>query len=359
METRLITDGSKQADLITPLPYGTNIIWYVNVTDGYVWTNLTYNFTTEPSISPVINNYDLRNSSGSKLNSVTGLLDVNNEYYFTVNITDQNGWDEILYINITGWYDNGSESTTYNETGNQGGNLNMFLQYENTTGNANYTMLWPDNEAELIEVSCTSTQINSTTHIVNISFKPLWQMRYSPHTGGWNTASGFNDLNSWNFDINVTDAAGNFDTATNEYGIYRYTFVDPTANWVGVSAVEPGANTDTNTVSINYTSNYDFNMTVWFTGNLTNVTNGENITVANNVKILANAEPNDDITEDQTYTGIEEENAKYVFLYNQNGTSPDNNPYQTVDVQFNVYVPFGTLGAIYSTNIGVKVSQKT
>jgi len=39
-------NGSKSASLITPLPYDTDIVWFVNVTDGYSWTNATYNFTT-------------------------------------------------------------------------------------------------------------------------------------------------------------------------------------------------------------------------------------------------------------------------------------------------------------------------
>jgi len=40
------TNGSKQASLITLLPYNTVIVWYVNATDGTDWTNYTYNFTT-------------------------------------------------------------------------------------------------------------------------------------------------------------------------------------------------------------------------------------------------------------------------------------------------------------------------
>jgi hypothetical protein len=40
-------NGSKQASLITPLTYTTNIIWYVNATDGTVWTRETFFFTTE------------------------------------------------------------------------------------------------------------------------------------------------------------------------------------------------------------------------------------------------------------------------------------------------------------------------
>ena len=38
-------NGTKTATLITPLPYGTVITWYVNATDGYKWTNATYTFT--------------------------------------------------------------------------------------------------------------------------------------------------------------------------------------------------------------------------------------------------------------------------------------------------------------------------
>ena len=40
------TNGSVSANLITPLPYGTTVTWYVNVTDGYDWTNETYHLTT-------------------------------------------------------------------------------------------------------------------------------------------------------------------------------------------------------------------------------------------------------------------------------------------------------------------------
>ena len=47
-------NGSKSATLITPLPYETQIIWYVNCTDnesGY-WKNVTYSFTTSKAPIP-------------------------------------------------------------------------------------------------------------------------------------------------------------------------------------------------------------------------------------------------------------------------------------------------------------------
>lgn len=41
------SDGVKSANLHTSLPYNTNIIWYVNVTDGKSWANATYSFDTK------------------------------------------------------------------------------------------------------------------------------------------------------------------------------------------------------------------------------------------------------------------------------------------------------------------------
>ena len=42
------SNGSKTANLITPLPFSTVITWYVNVSDNATtdWTNATYTFTT-------------------------------------------------------------------------------------------------------------------------------------------------------------------------------------------------------------------------------------------------------------------------------------------------------------------------
>jgi hypothetical protein len=40
-------NGSKQASLLTPLPYDTNVVWYVNASDGIDTTEVVYDFTTE------------------------------------------------------------------------------------------------------------------------------------------------------------------------------------------------------------------------------------------------------------------------------------------------------------------------
>jgi len=306
-----------------------------------------------PGTPPIINTYDLINSTGSKLNNLTGLLDVNNEYYFTINITEPNGWDELEYINITAWYDGGSDSSTYNLT--QGGNLNMFLQYENITGIANFSILWPDNEAQIVLINCSETRIDSTTRIINISFKPGSQVRWANSNSTWDATENItNDPFSWNFNITVRDAAGKKDWKVDEYGIYKYTSLLPNSDWVDVIA-SPGFSDTSNIVTITYSSNYNFNMSIYFEENLTNATWMDTIPIANNVWVLAGADPNDDITSDKMFNDIGETNA--IDIFNISGIFSNDNISQTVDVQFRVDIPFGTHSGEYTARVATKISQ--
>ena len=314
-------------------------------------------YTLYVSSNPIINNYDLRNLTGSKLNNISGLIDVNKEYYFTINITDVNGIEDIDYVNITTWYDNGNETNIYNQT--SGGNLNMFLQYENSTMTGNiaiWRILWPDDEVQLISGNCTETNVDNNTRVINISFKPLSQTRWANSNTTWNTAQNMtNDPWSWNFNITVIDRGNKKSWKTDEYGIYKYTSIVPESDWVDVIAA-PGFNDTSSIVSINYTSNYNFNMTIFFEQNLSNKTRGDTIPIANNVEILANTDPNDDIISDITFLGIGETNS--IDIFNQSGVFQKNNTSQTVNVQFNVYIPLGTLGGKYTSRIAAKIIQE-
>ncbi|MCJ7697775.1 MAG: hypothetical protein MUO73_05555, partial [Thermoplasmata archaeon] len=112
----------------------------------------------------------------------------------------------------------------------------------------------------------------------------------------------------------------------------------------------------TNVVNITYSSNYDYNISIYFEENLTNVTSGEIIPIANNVYICANADPNDDITTDMMFKGIQELNA--IDVINTSGIFHKNNTSQIVHVQFNVYIPFGTIHGEYTAHVATKIKQK-
>jgi hypothetical protein len=92
------SNGTKSANLITPLPYGTDIVWYVNATDGYDWTRIIFNFTTTTGLldSPEVILISPTNES------ILGYDDV----FFNCSITDDTGIKNAsLYTNISGtWH---------------------------------------------------------------------------------------------------------------------------------------------------------------------------------------------------------------------------------------------------------------
>ena len=96
-------------------------------------------------------------------------------------------------------------------------------------------------------------------------------------------------------------------------------------------------------------------MIVFFEENLTNQTWGETIPIANNVDIIADADLKDDITTDMTFFGIGEINS--IEIFNESGFFNTDNASQTVNVQFRVYIPFGTLGVKYTTHVSTKIIQ--
>ena len=305
-------------------------------------------------VGPVINSYDLRNNSGSKLNNATGLLDVNHEYFFTINVTAKYGWVYIDYIDIKAWYDQGSETSSYNQT--SGGNLNLYLRYENVTGTASFKLLWPKNEVKLITGNCSQTIVNSSTKIIKISYKPLNQTRWACSNNTWDvTRNTTNDPFSWNFNITAIDIYGLKATKKDEYGVYKFATIFPEKNWVDVKA-PPGYFATTNIVNVTYSSNYNFNISIYFEENLTNVTSGDSIPIVNNVYICANADLNDDITTDMMFQGIREINA--IDIINKLGIFHKNNTSQVVQVQFNVYIPFGTNQGQYTAHVATKIKQK-
>jgi hypothetical protein len=305
-------------------------------------------------VAPVINSYDLRNSTGSKLDNATGLLDVNTEYYFTINVTAKYGWVYVDYIDIKTWYDQGSEVSAYNQTA--GGNLNMYLRYENVTGTANFTLLWPKTEVQLITANCTQTIVNSSTRIVKISFKPLSQIRWASSNNTWDaTKNATNDPFSWNFNITAINMGGLKNSKLDEYGVYKFASIVPEKNWVDVEA-PPGFNATTNIVNVTYASNYAFNVSIYFEENLTNVSSGDIIPIAENVYICANADLTDDILADEVFHGIKEVNA--IEIITTSGVFHRNNTSQVVRVQFDVFIPFGTNQGQYTAHVATKIKHK-
>jgi len=320
--------------------------WSVNVSDGTHWTNETYQFMMH-QFTPTINSFILQNQTGSKLDNQTGSLTCLEKYTFLINITDKNGWGDIGYINLTCWFDHGDDNSNYNET--FGGNLNMFLQYENTTGIGIFRMRWPDDEVIFSSSNCSETIINETTRLINISFAPNKQVRYAVSNNTWNVTSDiFDDPYSWNVNCSINDTQNNQETLKNEFGVGKYVSITATDNIEITGA--PGMAVSSTIMNVTYSCNAAFHLYVYMEKNFTQVNGTEIICIADNLSLLKDANSSDLIVSNTSFTGIGVNN--YISIFNT--SAPDNNHQQSVDVKFGLNIPFGTWGK-YSSIIAKKI----
>lgn len=240
-----------------------------------IWDNSTTLNVTVLELPPRINWYDFQyNQSGTWVSKLNAQIDVNNsaEYRFVVNISSDQGWDDIDYVNITAWYDQSNESGTYNQT--LGGNLNLNFQYENTTGTAIWRLAWPtggevteDAYSDLIDFDPNGSPGYTECHDLTFSFIPGYQFRYAPGDGGWNnTYNTTDDAGSWNFVITVTDSGeGALQPYTvwinDEFGVYSYSEI-VSAGWPTIVG-NPGttAIADSN-ITIETRSNGNYSLSV-------------------------------------------------------------------------------------------------
>jgi hypothetical protein len=239
------------------------------------WNNETTLNVTVLQLQPRINWYDFQyNQAGTWVSRLNQQIDVNNsaQYRFVVNISSDQGWADIDYINITAWYDNGDDATIYNQS--TGGNTNLFLQYKNTTGTAVYNLHWPDDEvtkgswSEALVIDSDGSPANTECHNLTFSFIPGYQIRYAQGDGSWESGPGYNDTFSWNFNFTVVDQSGykSYDNpiigeSVDEFGVYSYTEI-VSVGWPTITG-NPGttAIADSN-ITIETRSNGNYSLSV-------------------------------------------------------------------------------------------------
>ena len=294
-----------------------------NANNNTAWHNTSYLNVTVESKRPRILWYDFQKCTSDTASSWNGFLDVDGKtwvsrrnamtetdndtwYRFVINISSDQGWDNIEYINISGWHDNGSDTDTdgsllgadgYNRSDNKGANRNFFLVYDNTSNNtAYYNLTYPVNHTELTIGNFTDQVVNdplglddTETHNLSFVFRPGYQFRYAPGpgedtawtndtvycSGGIPSGDGF-DLNtwcwesfdnswSWNFNITAENCGENWNAASgdgdgvdrykswinDEFGIYSYTEIIS----AGDAAIHGAP--DGNTYSTNSTSHFN------------------------------------------------------------------------------------------------------
>lgn len=247
----------------------------------YYWHNSTTLNVTVLHLEPRILWYDFQyNQNGTWISRLNAQSDVNDsaEYRFIVNISSDQGWDDIDYVDITAWYDQGDDTSTYNET--VGGNWNLHLLYENTTGTAVWSMLWPHGGEitagtyeDTIGFDPYGSPGFTECHILSFPIIPSYQVRYAPGDGLWNaTYNDTDDAESWNFYIEVTDSGEDAPDPISiwlrdEFGIYSYSEI-VSAGWPTIIG-HPGENA---------TANSNITLVTRSNGNYSLSTDVENLT---------------------------------------------------------------------------------
>ncbi|UCH71634.1 MAG: hypothetical protein JSW62_04345 [Thermoplasmatales archaeon] len=255
------------------------------------WYNTTQLNVTVLQLEPRISWFDFQhNNSGTWESKLDEQIDVNEEYRFIINVSSDQGWPEIEFINISCWHDRNNDSVEYNYNDTVGGNINLLLQYENTTATGNvgvFRMRWPDDEVTFNSGDSNETNVTGTdpvgvsgdtnTYNLTFAFTPDYQFRYARDPT--NTAAGFNDKWSWNFNITVDDSAGyhSYDNPTigesiGEFGVFSYSSIT-TAGWPTIIGSPGGIRSTTDAggsgnISITTISNANYSLAA----NVTNLT---------------------------------------------------------------------------------------
>lgn len=192
------TNGSKSATLATPLPYNTDIIWFVNASDGYNWTNATYNFTTRNQYQPI---------QPISFNAVTY-----NRTQINLAWTKQDDYTYIEWNSMESW-SRGSGTFLYNNTGAtcQHVNLDFNTQY--------FYQAWSYNETDNVYSSANSSDNDTTdannpvsfgtpipaNNSINQSLSLIWSIPLSDLDGdlfNWTIECSNSQTNSSNDDTN-------------------------------------------------------------------------------------------------------------------------------------------------------------
>ena len=370
------TELSIDYQLVNNTLWRTGVTYYLNTTlaagwySHFFWANDTNGVSNRtaafagPSVNavPVLSDFRLENATAAS--RVGEQVDVDVDYFFLFNVTDGNGWTDVGdngNLSLRLWYDgNQTPELTYDQQ-TTGANYRIELKYVDTAD---------PSTASLSEWSVTggratyNASASSLTAITNgyefkLALKLGFQVKQANDPTN-NTAGDYNDQNSWNAALIAFDgsATATLQTVASgehlEFGIFMFTSVSIEADWT--VSLGPGDTQSTNTVTVTRRSNDDFVLRVWFVSHL----DGGNGTIdIGNVRILAAADLNDNITADTAFTGLGETNSVYILgsatWWFNHSTETDQD---TTSVRFSVAVPYGTLNGTYTASLTIRIQQR-
>ena len=286
---------------------------------------------------PTINSVKFMDGSWALRNNTQ--IDVLSTYYFEVNATQDAGWGNITYVNITLSYDFGDDSGLQTVTTTN--NTQFQLVYNQTSGSDWFGLAVVSNEVTFKAGS--RTIVNSTTSVLNFSFTPNNEIRHAPGAG--TMGSGFNNANSWNYEVSIINTDGQSATWDDEFGVYRYTTITASGDPAGSGTPAHTVVLSPNTV-VTYSANEQFNLTV----NISDLSDGAGNTIPANCVNVSGG----DLPRSQFAAA-----SSLLWIYGTGGATPtyhaayDNYAAgeHQVSTSWDIYIPFGTSTGTYTSTV--------
>ena len=312
--------------------------------------------------APKIRDFDLNNTGAGNLSQNGKGLDIPTTYQLVVTVNSTNGWSNVSAMYFDLWYDNGSASLGFSGQA-AGKNYKLNISYSNP-GQATSPSLgqWTNASGGNIFYDQASSWIRQNAAGQNYSFGIAFKLHDQVHhatTPATPSTSGYDNLQSWNAQFGVMNTSGGLTWQQKnttgyylEFGVNQYTsFISSAPTWT-ISSIAPGAETQTNTVVIHYSSNGNYSFNVTLMGLLTS---GVNTIAASNVKVYGGGIAGPPGT---AYGGT----GAGFTIYLWGGASSyilqsADDSSATVSVTFSIAVPLGTPAGTYTAPIVLTVNQ--
>ena len=316
--------------------------------------------------APVISLFDIKDTTATPATVIGTQIQVLTTYTFNFRVNAPNGWNDITLVAARVWHDGGNDATTY--TGQSSGanwKASLSASFSNVGAPAVGDFGAIDGRMDYVSASSSVTPVVAgQTYDFVLAFQFHDQMRAAKTPAALST-SAFNNANSWNAEIQVTDASSNnvvlyTQTGTGyyfEFGVATYTSLTFTGSWTATSSIAPGGNSNTNAVTITRISNFDFQVYAYFTGDLIN-TGDASKTIPVNGNVLLRLVAGSDMSGDATFAGTGVGNPVFVFgtttTYHAMDAGVDSSTFSTT---FNIAVPLGTATGTYQATVVFVVNQ--
>jgi len=322
---------------------------------------------TVTATAPDITLFDIK-TTGTPTTIIGTQLVVLTTYTFNFRVNAPNGWTDITNVYARVWHDGGDDATAYTgQTTGANYRASLTATYSGASAPAAGDFSAVDGNLQYVLGSSSVTPfVAGQTYDFVLAFQYHAQMRAAKTPTSLSTSS-YNNPNSWNAEIEVTDVSANDvfqhqQTGTNDYfefGVATYTSVTFTGPWTATANIAPGGNSNTNAVTITRISNFEFQLYAYFSTDLIKTTDAtKTIPVNGNVKILATGDMGG---VDGVFAGTGNGNKVYVLgtatpTYHTMDANADSG---TVSVTFNIVVPLGTSAGTYQGTVFFTVQQKT